>query len=57
MMKVIRGFEYTDPKNRKVSFEVFSQRCGIEFKRISKAICGLEKTWNNKLRSNLPSWF
>ena len=30
-MKVLRGFEYADPKNQKVSFEIFAQRCGIEF--------------------------
>ena len=29
--EVLRGFEYSDPKNRKAAFEVFAQKCGIEF--------------------------
>lgn len=28
--EVLRGFEYSDPKNRKTAFDVFAQRCGIE---------------------------
>ena len=28
--EVLRGFEYTDPKNQKSAFEIFAQRCGIE---------------------------
>ena len=29
--EVLRGFEYSDPKNRKAAFEVFAQRCRIDF--------------------------
>ena len=29
--EVLRGFEYSDTKNRKSVFEVFAQKCGIEF--------------------------
>jgi predicted nucleic acid-binding protein len=29
--EVLRGFEYTDPKNKKTDFEAFSERCGIEY--------------------------
>ena len=29
--EVLRGFEYSDTKNRKVVFESFAQKCGIEF--------------------------
>ena len=29
--EVLRGFEYSDSKGRKPAFEVFAQRCGIEF--------------------------
>ena len=29
--EVLRGFEYSDPKNRKAVFDVFAQRCGIEY--------------------------
>ena len=29
--EVLRGFEYSDPKKQKVAFEVFAQKCGIEF--------------------------
>ena len=29
--EVLRGFEYTDPKQQKSAFENFAQRCGIEF--------------------------
>lgn len=29
--EVLRGFEYSDKKNRKAVFESFAQKCGIEF--------------------------
>ena len=29
--EVLRGFEYSDPKNLRVAFENFSARCGIEY--------------------------
>ena len=29
--EVLRGFEYSDTKNRKAVFEAFAQKCGIEF--------------------------
>lgn len=29
--EVLRGFEYSDPKNQKQGFETFAQRCGIEY--------------------------
>lgn len=29
--EVLRGFEYSDTKNKKAVFEVFAQKCGIEF--------------------------
>ncbi|MBQ7612799.1 MAG: hypothetical protein IJU92_06995 [Spirochaetaceae bacterium] len=32
--EVLRGFEYTDPKNLKSAFENFVSRCGIEYMSI-----------------------
>ena len=29
--EVLRGFEYSDPKKQKSAFEIFAQKCGIEF--------------------------
>ncbi len=29
--EVLRGFEYSDSKNKKNSFEIFANRCGIEY--------------------------
>lgn len=29
--EVLRGFEYSDPRKQKAAFEVFAQKCGIEF--------------------------
>ena len=29
--EVLRGFEYSDPKMQKPAFEIFAQRCGIEY--------------------------
>ncbi len=29
--EVLRGFEYSDLKNKKDSFEIFAKRCGIEY--------------------------
>ena len=29
--EVLRGFEYSDSKNKKNSFEIFAKRCGIEY--------------------------
>ena len=29
--EVLRGFEYSDLKNKKNSFEIFAKRCGIEY--------------------------
>lgn len=29
--EVLRGFEYSDSKNKKNSFEIFVKRCGIEY--------------------------
>lgn len=33
--EVLRGFEYTDPKNQKAGFEVFANHCGIEYMDLS----------------------
>ena len=29
--EVLRGFEYSDPKNQKVGFEIFANHCGIVY--------------------------
>lgn len=29
--EVLRGFEYSDSKNKKNGFEIFAKRCGIEY--------------------------
>ena len=33
--EVLRGFEYSDPKNQKAGFEVFANRCGIVYMDLS----------------------
>ena len=33
--EVLRGFEYSDPKNQKAGFEIFANRCGIVFMDLS----------------------
>ena len=33
--EVLRGFEYSDPKNQKDGFEIFAKRCGIEYLDLS----------------------
>ena len=32
--EVLRGFEYSDPKNQKDGFEIFANHCGIEYMSI-----------------------
>ena len=29
--EVLRGFEYSDPKNQKTGFEIFANHCGIVY--------------------------
>lgn len=47
--EVLRGFEYSDPKNQRNGFEVFAEKCGIEymnlqtFKEASKQYANLKK--------------
>lgn len=33
--EVLRGFEYSDPKNQKAGFEIFANRCGIVYMDLS----------------------
>lgn len=33
--EVLRGFEYSDPKNQKGGFEIFANRCGIVYMDLS----------------------
>ena len=33
--EILRGFEYSDPKNQKAGFEIFANRCGIVYMDLS----------------------